>query len=136
MGLLEDVAAKVKATLGADSAAGGMVDHVLAYLHDSQSGGLQGLVQQFTQSGLGQQVQSWISTGKNMPITPEQIQKALGTGVLAKLAAKAGVTPEEVSQRLSRVLPHVVDHLSPTGQLPTPPALDQLGGFLKGKLGG
>ena len=133
MGLLDDIAAKVKASLGADSAGSGMVDHALEYLHNAQTGGLHGLVQQFEKSGLGQQVQSWISTGKNLPITPEQIRAAMGSGAIAKLAAKAGITPEEVSQRLSQVLPHVVDHLTPTGQLPTPAAMDQLGGFLKGK---
>ncbi len=92
---------------------------MLGYVHDTQaSGGLTGLVQQLENGGLGNAVRSWISTGKNMPVTAEQIQSALGSERLAQIAAKLGVSPDVVSQRVAEIFPHLIDHLTPTGHLP------------------
>jgi uncharacterized protein YidB (DUF937 family) len=86
-------------------------------------GGLAGLVQQFHSAGLGQIVQSWVSTGPNQPINADQIQQALGSERVKQLAAKIGLDPSVVSQKLATILPQIVDKLTPNGQLPpTPPA--------------
>jgi uncharacterized protein YidB (DUF937 family) len=109
MSLLEDIAAKVKAALGTNSQASGMVDHLLAWVHNTPaSGGLTGIIKQCQNSGLGPVVQSWISTGPNQPVTAEQI---------AQIAAKLGLPVEVVAQRVAEVLPHLIDHLTPGGNL-------------------
>ena len=131
MSLLDDVGAKIKAALGDNSPGVGIVDKMLAYIHDPQSGGLGGIVQQFENGGLGKAVQSWISTGKNLPVTADQITAALGPDRLAKLAGRLGMTPEQASQRISEVLPQIVDHLTPNGQLPS---ADELKSKLTGML--
>jgi hypothetical protein len=66
--------------------------------------GLQGLVQQFTQGGLGEVVQSWVGTGQNLPISGEQIAKVLGNGQLAQLAQQFGLNPDTVAAQLAQVL--------------------------------
>ncbi len=82
-------------------------------------GGLSGVVDQFQQQGLGPTIKSWISTGENDPITPAQVQSALGSQTLADLAAKVGMTPEELSARLTSVLPQAIDKMTPAGTLPS-----------------
>lgn len=57
----------------------------------SKPAGLDDLLAAFQKNGLGSIVQSWVGTGQNLPISPAQIQQALGSGMLGELTAKAGV---------------------------------------------
>lgn len=82
-------------------------------------GGLAGLAKTFQEKGLAPIVQSWISTGENQPIAPEQVGQAVGPDLIAELAAKAGVTPEELKKKLAEILPNAVDKLTPEGKLPS-----------------
>ena len=61
---------------------------------------------------------SWIGTGQNLPISPEQLQEVLGQGKLAQIAQSIGLQPEQVSAQLSQLLPHVVDKVTPDGKIP------------------
>lgn len=81
------------------------------------SGGLGGLVQQFEQAGLGDVVGSWIGTGQNKSISPDQLGSVLGPDVLAQLARQVGMSEGEVGGQLSELLPQLVDKLTPNGQL-------------------
>ena len=82
-----------------------------------QHGGVQGVVAQLEQQGLGNTVKSWVGTGPNQPITPDQMHSAFG-GVLGQLSAKTGLSPQDLAQKLSHVLPAAIDHLTPNGTLP------------------
>jgi uncharacterized protein YidB (DUF937 family) len=99
--------------LGSSNVLGAVLNTV-----NSQPGGLAGVLESLTQGGLGGAVNSWISTGQNMPVNPQQVQGALGSGVVTDLASKLGVSPDLAGTVLSQLLPHVVDHLTPTGQVP------------------
>lgn len=81
-------------------------------------GGLGGLVQKMQQGGLGSIVSSWIGRGDNQPVAPQQLDKALGPDILDQLAAKVGLSREELSRQLSNVLPGVVDKMTPGGEIP------------------
>ncbi len=81
-------------------------------------GGLQGLLTQLTKSGLGPQVQSWVGTGENHPVTPEQLSAALPADHVNDLAQQAGTTPQNLLAALAHALPHAVDHATPDGQVP------------------
>jgi uncharacterized protein YidB (DUF937 family) len=83
----------------------------------SQSGGISGLIQGFQKQGLSAVMQSWIGTGQNLPITAAQIATVVGPENLKNIAAKFGMTPEQAQQKLSTLLPQVVDKLTPNGQL-------------------
>lgn len=80
-------------------------------------GGLGGLVQQFEQAGLGDVIGSWIGTGQNRPISPDQLGSVLGPDVLGRLAEQSGMSQGEVGGQLSELLPQLVDKLTPTGRL-------------------
>jgi uncharacterized protein YidB (DUF937 family) len=82
------------------------------------SGGLGSLLEQFRNSGLGQQADSWVGTGQNHQVTPEQINAVIGHGKLAEIAQQAGLDPAQLSQLLAQALPTIVDKLTPGGQLP------------------
>ena len=97
-------------------------------------GGLGALLQQLQQGGLGEQVQSWISTGANLPVSGQQLGAALGGDLLGQLAARAGVSHAEAGEQLSQWLPQVVDQLSPQGELPAASGMDELLGQLSGLL--
>jgi uncharacterized protein YidB (DUF937 family) len=82
------------------------------------AGGLGALVEAFQRNGLGDVVSSWIGTGQNLPVSADQLQQVLGNGTLGQLAAQAGISQDSIASVLSGVLPHVVDRLTPNGQIP------------------
>lgn len=93
-------------------------------LINNQPGGLQGLIQKFEQNGAGGVVQSWISGEANQAVSPETLQNVLGSGALNDLAGKVGVTPDQASALLAQVLPKVVDHATPNGEVPPSGQID------------
>ena len=80
--------------------------------------GLGGLLQQLTQSGYGQQANSWVGTGANEPLPPQAWSKVFPPEQLSAIASQAGISEDEARQGLSQLVPEVVDHLTPQGQLP------------------
>jgi uncharacterized protein YidB (DUF937 family) len=121
MGLLDGVLGNVVGSVlgGAQGQAQGgnpMLQLAMSLLQ--QNGGLSGIVDMLSKSGLGQQAASWVSTGANLPISPEQITQALGNGTIGDLAAKVGIAPEAVSGGLAQYLPDVVNQLTPDGAIP------------------
>ena len=98
-------------------------------------GGLGNLIQNFQQNGLGDIVNSWVSTGENRSISPEQIQQGLGSDTLQRLAAQAGLSPQSAGSQLANLLPNLVDKLTPGGEIPEGGALEQVLGVLRSKFG-
>ena len=95
------------------------------------TGGLGGLVGAFQKGGMGDMMASWISTGPNPPVSATQLESVLGAEVLKQFAAKAGVPHGEAGGLLASLLPSVIDHLTPQGQVPESNALESaLGGLL------
>ncbi|WLS10584.1 YidB family protein (plasmid) [Shinella sumterensis] len=83
------------------------------------AGGLNGIVAQLNQAGLGEQVTSWIGTGSNLPISEDQIKTALSSDTLRNLAQSFGVDVDQLPQLLAEHLPKMVDKASPNGVLPS-----------------
>jgi len=105
-----------------DGLIGGVVGAEMASVVNSfiqQHGGVQGIVSQLEQQGLGGAARSWVSTGANQAISPEQISKVFGSNtVLAQLAARTGMSPQDLAQKLSQALPAAIDKLTPGGTIP------------------
>ena len=97
---------------------GGNLASVLFGMIQNQPGGLGGLLQAFENKGMGDQVKSWVGTGANMPVSPDQVHSALGVDVISQIAAKLGVSPQTATSGLSQLLPSMVDKLTPQGQIP------------------
>jgi uncharacterized protein YidB (DUF937 family) len=101
-----------------DGLLGGVVGAEMATVVNSlieKHGGIQGIVSQLEQQGLGGTVRSWVGTGANQPITADQIHQAFGSDTVKQLAAKVGMTPEDLAAKLSQLLPQAIDKLTPGG---------------------
>src|SRR6202047_5469637 len=119
MSFLEDIAGKELGSMLGHSS--NPLVSCVTQMINNQPGGLSGLVEQFHDKGLGALVSSWVGTGQNLPISADQIQHVLGSNQVKELAAKAGISPETCAAHLSQLLPLIVDHLTPHGQI-SPPA--------------
>lgn len=127
MGILDSLAGALNSSAGATPTApasaapsSAIVSEVLAMLqqHGGAANGLGSLMQAFEGGGLGHLFQSWVGSGQNLPVSASQIQSALGnSGILDKIAQRTGMQPADVAQHLSTLLPQIVDHLTPNGQL-------------------
>jgi uncharacterized protein YidB (DUF937 family) len=83
------------------------------------SGGLGDLMKQLQQGGQGDAANSWVGTGQNKAIAPNDLAKALGADQIESLASQSGMSRDDLLSGLSQYLPKVVDHLTPDGRLPT-----------------
>ena len=99
-------------------------------------GGLGGLLEQMQQAGLGQQARSWVGTGENMPISPDALGQVFGEDGIGAIARRAGLTPKETSDGLSQLLPEVVNHVTPNGDVPDFDGLTQSLDDLRQRMGG
>ena len=85
---------------------------------DEYVGGIAAIVEKLQKAGCGDAVKSWIGTGENAPIGPEPIKKALGSGAVKDLANQSGLPENELLTQLSKMLPGLIDRLTPNGRLP------------------
>lgn len=104
----------------------------------SQSGGLEGLLSKLTggggaSQGLVDKAQTWVGTGENAPISPDEAEQAVGSDTVAKVAEDAGVSQEEAKAGIAQALPQLVDKISPGGSLPDLSSLQGTLGKLLGK---
>jgi uncharacterized protein YidB (DUF937 family) len=81
--------------------------------------GLGGLIDQFQKKGLGDVIDSWVNRGQNKSVAPDQVSVALGGDVVNELSRRTGLSRDQVVDELARMLPNVVDKLTPDGRLPT-----------------
>jgi uncharacterized protein YidB (DUF937 family) len=116
-------------------AGGNLAKVALDMLQNNSHGGLGGLLDQFVKGGLGEQVGSWVSTGKNLPVSAEDLARVLGQGQLQDIAQRAGISPDAVGGSLASILPELVDKLTPGGHMPQGDLLGQAFEMLKGRLG-
>jgi len=107
MGLFDSV---VNA-LGGEAGIAGNLEQLAGHL---DNGGLQDIVSKFEQGGLSDVVQSWVGTGGNLPISPEQLESVLGSEQVSKLAGSLGID----TSQLATALPGLINHVTPDGQVP------------------
>lgn len=99
------------------------VTQALMQHFSSQPSGLNGLVDQFRQNGMGQHVDNWMTSQPGsqptQQIAPQQVEQGIGSGALQSIAQRAGVSPELTKIALATALPLLMSHLSQgSGQLP------------------
>lgn len=136
MGILDSIVSALDSSSGSAppgaASTSAVVSEVLGMLRGQggATNGLGGLLQAFENGGLGHLFQSWVSTGQNLPVSPQQIQNVLGnSGMLQRIAQATGMQPADVAQHLSVVLPQIVDHLTPNGQIHAGDAASALEGL-------
>jgi uncharacterized protein YidB (DUF937 family) len=91
---------------------------IMNYVNSPQVGGIAGLQKMFQQGGLGSVMSSWVGSGQNQPVSADQLQNVLHSGALQAAAQKCGIDPTQLTGMMSTLLPHLVDKLTPNGQIP------------------
>ncbi len=86
--------------------------------NNGQGGGLAGLMEKFQSAGLGEQVNSWVGAGQNLPVSPEQLGGVFGQDQMSQMAEKMGLSTGDLGAQLSQRLPQAVDQFTPGGQAP------------------
>ncbi len=118
MGLLDSVIGALSGVATA-SGSGDMLHVVLDMLaNDGDGPGVHGLVDRFERSGLAHLIGSWIAIGPNLDITPEALLNAIGGDTVARIADEMGLSECATAERLARMLPYVLDKLTPGGYVP------------------
>ena len=104
-----------------DGLIGGMVGAEMVTVVNrliEKHGGMQGVVNQLQSGGLGPTVRTWVAEGQNAPVSAGEVHQAFGDQTINELAAKAGMSPQELTEKLATVLPLVVDQSTPGGSIP------------------
>ena len=108
------------------------------------TGGIDGLLERLRQGGLGDEVDSWVSSGENKPVDPQRLGEALGPDTVQRMSSGSGLDISSLLPMLAAFLPQIINMLTPHGSVPDG-GLDQaagggglpdLGGLLGGLLGG
>jgi uncharacterized protein YidB (DUF937 family) len=118
MGIFEDIMAATGMGGATQGQHKGALSAILDYVNSPQVGGISGLQRMFQEKGLGGIVSSWISTGQNLSISPDQLQNVLHSDALQQIAQKHGIDTSQLTSAMSSLLPNLVDKLTPNGQVP------------------
>lgn len=144
--MLDQIIKQVGGQFGLGDKGGDLMALVTQHLQGQ--GGLQGLISNLQEKGLGEQAASWVGTGENQPMSAEQAQNALGPDFIQDAASKLGVQPDQVSGAVAGMMPDMVDKMTPGGNIPEGfdlasaaqgllgGKMPDLGGMLGGLLGG
>ena len=119
MGLLDGLLGSVLGkAMGGGQQGNALLDAAMGLLNNPQGGGLNGLLDKFKASGLGDQAASRVGKGVNAPVSGDQIQNALGGDFISQIAGKLGVDAGQASGGLAQLLPTLIDKLTPDGAVP------------------
>jgi uncharacterized protein YidB (DUF937 family) len=133
MTFFDDLVGKVvDAVKGSPGQEQGLAAGVMGLLTNQETGGLGGLMQAFNQQGLGDIISSWVGTGANAPISPDQVQEVLGSDVIQQLAEKSGLSLDAAKTQLAELLPGLIDQVTPEGKIPEGGLIDMGQEFLRG----
>ena len=83
-----------------------------------RNGGIGGVLEKFQSKGYSQQAASWVSNGSNEELQPHAVTELMGTEELSRLSQQLGVSQEEVSSGMAQILPEMMNHLTPQGDVP------------------
>lgn len=116
----QDPLSAILSGLTGAGAGGGGMGNILLQLGLSmiqQNGGLGGVLGKFRENGMGAQADSWVGTGQNMNIAPNQLEQIFGSGALSDIASKLGMSQDQAGSAMSQVLPELINQLTPQGQV-------------------
>ncbi len=107
---------------GLGDKAGPLVQMLLTYITNKDTGGIAGFMSKLTSGGLGNIAQSWLGGGAGaQAVSSSQIESLLGGqgGLLSSITSKLGIGGATASSALGFLLPMVVGKLTQGGTVPT-----------------
>lgn len=103
---------------GSATSGGGMGGLLGGLLGGGALSGLGGLLGSLRGQGLGHKVDSWVAPGENHPVASHELEQAFDPAELDEAARHAGTDRGTLLNELSRVLPGMVDRMTPNGRVP------------------
>jgi outer membrane protein OmpA-like peptidoglycan-associated protein/uncharacterized protein YidB (DUF937 family) len=103
--------------------AGALVTGLLSMISDREHGRIGGFLDAFREEGMERDVESWVAEGPVRELTPEEVTTGLGPAPIADLAERLGLEPGRIAAALGFLIPHVLDLLTPGGEVPDDDAL-------------
>lgn len=121
---LLQIAMQMLANKGGGGTGGGAMDAM---------GGLGGIISAFQKGGLGHLTDSWVGTGDNLPVSGDQLSQVLGSDKISQIASQLGMSQSDAAGGLAKILPDLINHVTPNGQVPASHSMveDALSMFLK-----
>ena len=110
-----------------------LMQMLIAYMTNRDTGGLVGFLEKFKAAGLGPIIQSWLGGGPAaQPVTNSQLETVLGSsgGLLSQLTSRLGLPRDNVTSAIGYLLAPIVGKLTPGGSIPSslPPEVASLSG--------
>ena len=121
---LLQIAMQMLANKGGGGTGGGAMDAM---------GGLGGIVSAFQKGGLGHLADSWVGSGENLPVSGDQLTQVLGSDKIGQIASQLGMSQGDAAGGLAKILPDLINHVTPNGQMPANHSMveDALSMFMK-----
>lgn len=133
MSMFDSVISEAADKFGLGNKAQSVLVALLGLITDRTRGGFTGFLDLFRRAGLGDTVASWINTGANASLSNEQVKSALGEGAIDDIARQANADTTQTTSALGYFIPHIVDRLTPDGEVPDEKSLlSRMGGYLSG----
>lgn len=130
--MFESIISEAQERFSLGDKAGSLLASLLGLIANPENGGFGGFIERFRSAGLGDLVESWISTGDNTPVTDQQIESALGADTIEAVAVQSDVDNATAASALGFMTPRVIDALTPDGEVPDEAGLlAKITGFLK-----
>mgnify|MGYP000623758427 CR=1 FL=1 len=120
MALMDSLLNAAMSAIGNQNGEGGQQNAALGMLMElvQQSGGIGNLMAKLQQGGLGDALNSWISTqSSNQSVSGSDLQQALGGNAIEQVAAKFGLNGQQAGDLLAQYLPNLVDSATPEGKV-------------------
>ena len=84
------------------------------------SDALAGVLDRFHRAGFGHIADSWVGTGHNEPISPQDLGRVIGDDLLGQMVRHSGMNRDQLLPLLARALPIVIDKMTPNGRVSQP----------------
>jgi uncharacterized protein YidB (DUF937 family) len=123
MGILDELKQKIASGLGLPTGAGEEAESpafMAGVIEMLEKKGVASLIEEFKKKGLGEVVASWVGHGENLPISADTLRSVISPEAIEALAQKVGMPPGEATALLAKVLPGIVDKLTPGGVVEPP----------------
>jgi uncharacterized protein YidB (DUF937 family) len=125
--LVNEAASRLSLTPPSGSA---LVRDLLSLLTDPQTGSAEGFVDLFRRAGLGDAITSWFGRKAGRPITPSELESALGASTIDTLATSSGLTRAAAASASTFLLSRMMGLLTPNGVLSSSTVLSQAWTYL------
>ena len=134
--MFDTIIREAASRFGLGDKAGPLVQMLLAFITNKDTGGLSGFMSKLTNGGMGSMAQSWLGGGTGaQAINTTQLESVFGGngGLLGAVTSKLGLGGSTVTAALGYILPMVIGKLTPGGTVPTSLSSDVMGFISGGK---